>query len=129
MSPRLHGKPGVLLLGRVSSTTGLNQKQLSSRSYRMYARRPESCETRQAQRWYQGGSAARGRSPYSCTVSGRAGRVGPRGGRTFQSRMKMEVVGVDEDDEAANCAIIRSSSRMSEERETAFSVAPDSSTV
>ena len=32
ISPRLQGKPGVLLLGRGSSMTGLNQKELSSRS-------------------------------------------------------------------------------------------------
>ena len=41
----------------------------------------------------------------------------------------MEVVGVDDDDAAAACAIIRSSSRMSDERLTALSVAPVSSTV
>ena len=49
--------------------------------------------------------------------------------RTFQSRMKIEVVGWFELDAAAICDMMRSSSRTSAERETALSVAPDSSTV
>lgn len=46
--------------------------------------------------------------------------------QTLMSRINMEVVGAEDD---AICAIIRSSSLRSLERETAFSVAPDSSTV
>lgn len=50
-------------------------------------------------------------------------------GRTFQSRIKIEVVGALEFAAAAICCISCCSSEASLERDTAFSVAPLSSTV